>query len=124
MALDRRKGQPATASCPTCGAPLLEDGRTLFDLEAGIAIAGGHAASFTRQEAAIFARLWAARPGMVPRDRLFVESQRDHGCDERELKIVDVLVCHIRRKLKPLGIEVKTVWGEGYRVVAGGGSNG
>lgn len=38
----------------------------------------------------------------------------DHGRDEAEIKIVDVLICKIRRKVKPFGIEIGTRWGEGY----------
>ena len=36
------------------------------------------------------------------------------GKDEAEPKIVDVFICKIRRKLKPFGIDIKTVWGKGY----------
>jgi two-component system cell cycle response regulator CtrA len=31
-----------------------------------------------------------------------------------EIKIIDVLVCKIRKKLKPFGIEISTHWGRGY----------
>ena len=31
-------------------------------------------------------------------------------------KILDVLMCKMRAKLKPHGIEVETVWGRGYRL--------
>ena len=31
-----------------------------------------------------------------------------------EEKIIDVLVCKIRKKLKPYGIDIKTHWGRGY----------
>jgi two-component system cell cycle response regulator CtrA len=31
-----------------------------------------------------------------------------------ELKIVDVFICKIRRKLKPYGISIETSWGNGY----------
>lgn len=33
-----------------------------------------------------------------------------------EIKIVDVFVCKARKKLKPHGIEIETVWGRGYRI--------
>lgn len=36
--------------------------------------------------------------------------------EEPEVKIVDVFVCKMRKKLKPFGIEVDTVWGQGYRL--------
>jgi two-component system cell cycle response regulator CtrA len=36
--------------------------------------------------------------------------------EEAEIKIIDVFICKIRKKLKPFGIEVETVWGQGYRL--------
>ena len=39
---------------------------------------------------------------------------RDEGRDEAEPKIVDVYVCRMRKKLKPFGIQIRTVWGVGY----------
>lgn len=37
---------------------------------------------------------------------------------ETEIKIVDVQICHIRRKLKPYGLVITTVWGRGYELQA------
>lgn len=37
--------------------------------------------------------------------------------DWPELKIVDVFICKLRGKLRPIGIEIETVWGQGYRLV-------
>lgn len=34
--------------------------------------------------------------------------------DEAEIKIIDVMVCKLRKKLKPLGVEIGTSRGEGY----------
>lgn len=36
-------------------------------------------------------------------------SQADDGG-----KIIDVYICRIRKKIKPLGLEIHTIWGEGY----------
>jgi two-component system cell cycle response regulator CtrA len=33
-------------------------------------------------------------------------------------KIVDVMICHLRRKLKPWKIEIETAWGQGYAMQA------
>lgn len=38
--------------------------------------------------------------------------------EEAEPKILDVFVCHIRRKLKPFGLSIETRWGEGYYFTA------
>jgi two-component system, cell cycle response regulator CtrA len=34
--------------------------------------------------------------------------------DEPELKIVDVFVCKLRKKLAPYGLAITTLWGRGY----------
>lgn len=36
------------------------------------------------------------------------------GRDQPEIKIVDVFVCKMRRKLTPFGITIETRWGQGY----------
>ncbi len=38
--------------------------------------------------------------------------------DEPQMKIIDVFICKLRKKLKPFEIEIETVWGEGYRMSA------
>lgn len=38
--------------------------------------------------------------------------------DEAEIKIVDVFVCKMRKKLKRFDIEIESVWGRGYRMPA------
>lgn len=35
---------------------------------------------------------------------------------EPEPKIIDVFVCRLRQKLKPLGVSILTVWGRGYQL--------
>ena len=53
---------------------------------------------------------------MATKDAVMAALYRDEGRDEAEIKIVDVFVCKIRRKLKPFGIGIETVWGRGYRM--------
>jgi len=40
------------------------------------------------------------------------------GEDGAEIKIVDVLVCKLRPKVLPFGIEIETQWGRGYQLTA------
>lgn len=35
-------------------------------------------------------------------------------CDQPELKVMDVQICKLRRKMKPHGITIKTQWGQGW----------
>lgn len=34
---------------------------------------------------------------------------------EAQIKIIDVFICKIRKKLNHLGFDIETVWGRGYR---------
>lgn len=50
----------------------------------------------------------------VTKDQIMAALYRDLHRDEAEPKIVDVFICKLRRKLKPFGIKIETVWGVGY----------
>ena len=68
----------------------------------------------TRGEAALLTRLISARPRAV--DRYTLEAaipSRDHASD-RNVKIVDVLLCKLRKKVGPHVIE--TLPGVGWRI--------
>jgi hypothetical protein len=39
--------------------------------------------------------------------------------DAPEQKICDTLICKLRKHLEPHGVEIRTVWGAGYQIVAG-----
>jgi two-component system cell cycle response regulator CtrA len=62
------------------------------------------------REAQVFGLLM--RHSVCPRERIFAAIW---GYDsEVDGKIVDVTICHLRRKLRPLGIEIRTEHGVGY----------
>jgi two-component system cell cycle response regulator CtrA len=70
---------------------------------------------FTRNEVIIF--------GLLLKNKLVLRSSMMgalyfHKQDEAEIKIVDVWVCKMRRKLKPYGIVIETQWGQGYFIPA------
>ena len=51
---------------------------------------------------------------LLTKDAAMAALYRDRGMDEPDVKIVDVFICKARKKLKPFGIEITTVWGVGY----------
>lgn len=53
---------------------------------------------------------------MASNDAFMAALYHDDGREPANPKIVDVMVCHIRRKLKPFGIRIYTVWGQGYAI--------
>lgn len=70
----------------------------------------------TCTEAAVLAVI-AAADGGAPKERILEAIYAWRS--DREVpqpKILDVYVCKMRRKLAPLGVEIETVWGWGYRL--------
>ena len=70
----------------------------------------------TRSEAVIMSTLERNAPNAVTKSALY---DRLYGlradCDLPATKILDVLVCKVRKKL-PEGYQIETVWGKGYRL--------
>ena len=82
---------------------------------------GGGVGRLTESEFNLFLMLWQKKPRLVSREQLMAEAYwlRSDG-DEPEIKIIDVHICKIRRKLAPLGLSIDTVWGRGYRILLKG----
>jgi DNA-binding response OmpR family regulator len=104
--------------CPTCGQGLAADLELRID-PAGFVVRAGRFAALTRQEMAVLTALQDAGGRPLSKERLHsaLYWQR-HDDEEPDAKIVDVWVCRLRKKVAPLGIVIKTVWGQGYRLVA------
>src|SRR5215469_13788520 len=52
----------------------------------------------------------------VTKDQLMTALYCHRPDNEPGTKIIDTYICKIRKKLKPHGIEIKTVWCEGYEI--------
>lgn len=101
--------------CPTCGAALPP---YLFavDPESQIIVGNGRFAYLTSDEFAVFDCLYQARPRVLTKEQL-LEAVTSFVDDAPEIKIVDVYVCKIRKKLAGLGVSIETIWGSGYRML-------
>lgn len=51
--------------------------------------------------------------GVVERRRM-TRQQNPLSLEQTDPKIVDVVICNLRKKLRPFGLEIKTLWGWGY----------
>lgn len=73
----------------------------------------------TKTETIALGVIAAAQAAGASKDRIFdtLYAMRSGG-EIPEMKIIDVLICKIRKKLAPRGIEIETVWGWGYRMPA------
>lgn len=101
-----------SAYCPLCGSLIETDEITLLP-ERGMVASGGLFALLTGKETAVLQALVEAFPRVLSKeqimDRIYL------GPDEEpEIKIVDVFVCKLRKKIDPLGLRIDTVWGSGY----------
>lgn len=52
----------------------------------------------------------------VTKDSAMAVLYRDFAKEEADLKIVDVFICRMRKKLAPFGIKIATRWGQGYEL--------
>lgn len=72
----------------------------------------------TGQEARVFGVL--VNREMASKDAIMAGLYAERATEEEtpEIKIVDVFICKLRKKLKPFDVEIETVWGQGYALNA------
>lgn len=98
---------------------VLEFGELMLDLHARQACVHGRQLDLTNKEYQML-ELLCLRSGRVVSKETFL----DHlygGIDEPEMKIIDVFICKLRKKISREiqdAALIKTVWGRGYRVNA------
>lgn len=85
-----------------------------LDLESRRAFVNGRDVRLTAKEYSCL-ELLASRQGMTITKEMFLQHLYS-GRDEPEMKIIDVFVCKVRRKLRQAGADnlIETVWGRGY----------
>lgn len=91
-------------------------GPVVLDLQARRAMIEGRAVPLTGKEYTCLEFL-ASRRGMTVTKEMFL-SHLYGGRDEPEIKIIDVFICKLRRKLAEAGAPplIETVWGRGYTI--------
>ena len=73
--------------------------------------------ALSRQESLLFAGL--VHRGLLTKDGAMAVVYGGLG-RERDVnpKIIDVFICKIRKKLKPHGVRIETLWGRGWQLAA------
>ena len=95
----------------------IRTGDLVVDLETRVVSADDEPVRLTGKEYCIL-ELLSLRKGAIVTKRMLL----DHlygGIDEPELNIIDVFVCHLRKKLAQVtggNHYIETVWGRGYRM--------
>lgn len=106
-----------TCTCPTCGQILPDDG-VRIDVEAGIVIGGGCFVVLPRREMAVLEVLWSRRGRIVTKDQIFQAIYRDNdGVEFAE--VVESHMSKMRKKVKPLGLEIRSERFKGYQLLTG-----
>ena len=99
--------------CPVCGSENVKADLVLFG-ERLMVVRGDRFVLLPDTQFEILALFVRAYPRMVSRQSLMNWLYQLRPDEEPEPKILDVYVCHLRRKLKPLGVGFETVWGRGW----------
>jgi two-component system cell cycle response regulator CtrA len=94
----------------------LQIGAITLNLEQQTVVANGISVSLTGKEFALLQLLMLRKNMILTKDAIL--TQLYGGMDEPEVKIIDVFVCKIRKKLAAVGLGdfIGTVWGRGYTV--------
>ena len=94
--------------------PVLRVGQLQLNLNSREVSVGGQPVHLTGKEFAIL-ELLVLRKGMVLTKEAFLNHLYG-GMDEPEMKIIDVFICKLRKKLAQAGASnlIGTVWGRGY----------
>jgi len=94
--------------------PMLRVGALQLNLDSREVLVGGKPVHLTGKEYAIL-ELLVLRKGMVLTKEAFLNHLYG-GMDEPEMKIIDVFICKLRKKLAQAGASslIGTVWGRGY----------
>jgi two-component system cell cycle response regulator CtrA len=96
--------------------PRLQIGTVILNLEQQTVLANEASIPLTGKEFAILQLLMLRKNMVMTKEAIL--AQLYGGMDEPELKIIDVFVCKIRKKLAKAGLAdfIGTVWGRGYVV--------
>ena len=90
---------------------------TPFELEEALKFACVRFFKASRMEAAILSQM--LRRNEVTKQQLhhtLEQNRPTQGKEETDPKMVDVMICKLRKKLTPHGIAIETVWGLGYLI--------
>lgn len=104
--------------CAACGHAVEEYGGIAFDDERNeVRFGGKFVRNLTGQESTLFRMLLDAKGRTLSKEQiiagLYAKDIRADG-EVPHIKIVDVFVCKMKKKIKPLGLDVGTSWGRGY----------
>lgn len=104
---------PHDQTCPVCGSAVEEIPFTILP-ERGMVIANGKFAHLTTSETLLLQRMAEIFPRVLSKAAAMEWLYSLDNTKEPAIKIVDVFMCKMRKKIEPLGLRIDTLWGKGY----------
>lgn len=90
---------------------------TILENDETLAFACSRFFKSTRQQSAVLAVMLKRNEITKAQIHQILEQNRPtEGREATDPKLVDVVVCHLRKKLKPHNVEIETIWGTGYLI--------
>jgi DNA-binding response OmpR family regulator len=102
-----------SAKCPCCGGDVSKADKPLISLDTNKLMAGGEVLKLAPMEAEIIAVLVEAMPRPVDHERLIAKLWGGNPISAPQDSI-GVRISHLRKKIAPTGLQIKTHWGRGY----------
>lgn len=96
---------------------VIRTGKLVVNLDTSVAAVDGRPLHLTDKEYGILELLSLGKGTTVTKEMFL--NHLYGGMDEPEMKIIDVFVCHLRKKLAQATggkLYIETVWGRGYRL--------
>lgn len=105
-----------TAICPCCGNEMNVPSGIVFRVESHTLISSDFSVTFGANQARLFDLLWKSRnTGAVVSNEKMIDYLYGHDADGGpDSDIIKVMINQMRRKLARTGIEIISVYGEGY----------
>jgi DNA-binding response OmpR family regulator len=102
--------------CPCCGNALQVRRDVQFTIESRTLLSSDFAIVFSKMEAALFDLLWRGRNAgrIATKQALWDHLYDDDPDGGPDLKVIDIWIMRMRRKLACTPIEIVTSWGEGW----------
>lgn len=90
---------------------------TILENDETLAFACSRFFKSTRQQSAVLAVMLKRNEITKSQIHQILEQNRPtEGREATDPKLVDVVICHLRKKLKPHNIVIETIWGTGYLI--------
>jgi DNA-binding response OmpR family regulator len=106
------KTDEAWVICPVCGMGHMDPGIVIVP-SAGVVSRNGQQVRLGTRMMELFMILHR-RAGMIIERETLMDQLYQLKPDEPDMKVIDVMVCKLRRALQPLGMKIITAWGTGY----------